>query len=74
MLKVGDKVRVVKFPDEDTVGKIGEVTKVDGHPMFPYEVKLVSNHNWICSMYSNEIEPLIKVGQQLLFSFMSEDT
>jgi len=69
-LKVGDKVRIVKFPDKDIVGLIGEVIRVDNHPVCPYEVKLVSNQFWVCSMYPSEIEPLIKVGQQLLFSFM----
>jgi len=68
--KIGDKVRIVKFPDEDIVGLIGKVTEIARNPMFACDVKLVSDPNWICSMHSHEIEPLIKVGQQLLFSFM----
>lgn len=69
-LKIGDKVRIVKFPDEDIVGQIGEVVEAANNPLFVYGIKLVSNQDWICSMYVHEIEPFIKVGQQLLFSFM----
>lgn len=71
-LKVGDKVRIVKFPNEDVIGLIGEITKVDNHYILPYEVKLVSNQDWVCSMYGSEIDPEKRIGQQLLFSFMDE--
>lgn len=65
-LKVGDKVRVIHFPDIRMVDKVGTIRDVRP-PIrgFRYSVWIEgSSRGWI-AVYEREIKP-IKVGEQLL--------
>lgn len=71
MLKVGDRVRIVKFPDSDVVGMVATVINVyyDGD-LYPYRVEDSLNNTWGCLVRTDEIEKMPVKGQQLLFEFM----
>ncbi len=72
--KVGDKVRIVKFPDITVIGQIARVTySYNCSSTFICDVQLLSNSDWECPMKANEIECAIKVGEQLLFDFMNKE-
>lgn len=70
-LKVGDKVRIVKFPEKSCVGMVCEVISIEHEGGFDYccRIKQMSTH-WNCLMFVDEIELLSRKGEQLLFSFM----
>lgn len=70
-LKVGDKVRIVKFPEKSCIGMVCEVISIE-QDGFNYccRIKEVSTR-WSCLMLPDEIEKVNTKNQQLLFSFMS---
>lgn len=71
--KVGDKVRIVKFPDTDVVGREAIITNVYCNSgLYPYRVKDLLDNSWDCLMQTNEIEKIIVKNQQLLFDFMQQ--
>jgi len=63
--KVGDRVKIVKFPEHEIIGDVGVITKVYNSCI--YEVKC--NKLSRCPMYKDELQLL---DQQLLFEFMYE--
>ena len=71
--KVGDKVRLSeKFYIEDYRGALAKIIRVQKNCSdFPYKINCKSLVD--CPVHLYEIEPTIKVGQQLLFSFMEEE-
>lgn len=69
--KIGDKVRIVKFPDSHMVGEICEVVDIEGYPSkFVCRVETINVKHWGCLMYPGEIEPCLRKDEQLLFPFM----
>ena len=82
--KIGQKVRIkewVDMPEEVLVdmgiachiGDVGTIVRDIGtHKGYKaYDVRTeIAKHNLFC--FEGELEPLIKVGQQLTFSFMEE--
>lgn len=71
--KIGDKVRIIKFPNQDCIGYICEVIEILNYSSsYEYccKVKCITVPNWECLMLPNEIEKIPIKGQQLLFSFM----
>lgn len=72
--KVGDKVRIVNFHDEEVIGKTGIIIGVeDAWSEYNYYMKwdtIPFPYNETIPLYKNEIEPAVKVGEQLLFDFM----
>lgn len=69
--KVGDKVRIVKFPDTDVVGREAIIISVYcDSDLYPYRIEDFLNSSWGCLVLANEIEKVTTKGQQLLFSFM----
>lgn len=68
-LKIGDKVKIIKFPKTSCIGYICEVTELYKEP-WCCSVENIKT-GWECIMYSHEIEKVATKGQQLLFSFMN---
>lgn len=66
---IGDKVRVVSYPNPERVGQIAIV-----HTIYPkgctYQYLITMGEDWASSVHEREIEPVLKIGQQLLFEFM----
>ena len=71
--KVGDKVLLSeKFYIAGYRGALAKITRVQKNCSdFPYKINCKGFGN--CPVHLYEIEPAIKVGQQLLFSFMEEE-
>ena len=63
--KVGDKVRIVKFPDKEHVGMICEVLRISS-PDSAFCCRVKGRTGFNCLMFSNEIEKVITKGQQLM--------
>jgi len=65
--KIGDRVKIVKFPNKRCIGYICEVIddKITG-TNFCCKVVAISNPEWRCVMKSDEIELCLKRGEQLL--------
>lgn len=70
-LKVGDKVRIIKFPElTNMIGKICEVIEI---PIYsPDYACRVKSRGWECLMYEQEIEKVSEKGKQLEFAFMEQ--
>lgn len=70
--KVGDKVRLSEeFYIEDYRGALAKIIRVQKNCSdFPYKINCKSLVD--CPVHLYEIEPTIKVGQQLEFDFMEE--
>ena len=74
--KIGDKIRIIKNPDDWIRGSEGVITEVR-HPNREYHYRV-----WLCSketkrsfyypVRDDEIEKLSEKGKQLEFSFMNE--
>jgi len=75
MIKVGDKIKVLPSAIDACVPKrmIGETVKITyifENP-FPFLVYIVyDNTTW--GLRGIDFEPVVKVGEQLLFPFMQE--
>jgi len=70
-LKVGDKVKIVKFPYSDIVGRIATVINIYCNTdLYPYRVEDTLNNSWECLVRTDEIEKMPIRGEQLLFEFM----
>jgi len=70
-LEIGDKVRIIKFPNPDMVGEMCEVTEIPDYPTkIICRVKAINIKHWNCLMYPNEIELRPRKGEQLMFPFM----
>lgn len=69
--KVGDQIKIIAFPDAHMNGKIGVVIAIPPSKMFIAEVRISSE--WCCFMYEGEIEPYLKVGEQLLFEWVYDE-
>lgn len=65
-LKIGDKIRVVKFPDKSIIGKIGIVIELCHNSQFSCRVKDVLVPTWGCLMRADEIEKLPRKNEQLM--------
>lgn len=63
--QVGDEVRIIKFPDRYYIGCTCVVTDTQQYCDFCCTVKQVST-GWECLMRAGEIEPVIRIGDQLL--------
>ena len=65
--KKGDKVKIVKFTHRHRIGQVGTIIETYfaefPETMFPYRVKVGC---WNCPMMESELEPVAKVGEQLL--------
>lgn len=75
--KIGDKVRILPSAvgggvDEIAVGKIGVITYHAPEHYFCVLMDYERERGGTWAVYPCQMEPVIKVGQQLLFSFMSE--
>jgi hypothetical protein len=70
--KVGDEVKIsTKFPVLCDVGKVCIITEIKSpQSLFDYSVKEKGGGYWNCPVTEDEIESVIKVGEQLLFNFM----
>ena len=84
--KVGDKVIALKVGDvssasdlHNLIGEIGVVYAVHGMiDSYQYDIQFSSalapwNDNNTCGFLEEELEPVVEIGQQLLFSFMEEE-
>ena len=72
-LKLGDKVRLLK----DFHGRLNKtiivtVVREDSEDNFPYTVQDCLCPEWSMPVYRDEIEFLIRPGEQLLFDFAKE--
>ena len=65
MFKVGDKVRIIKFPSKSCIGMICTVIEDADGSDYCCRVKNPLTH-WNCLMLPGEIESIAKVGEQLL--------
>ena len=66
---LGDKVKIIGWKGNPRVGQIGQIDALC--PLDSDFVCVVSvGEGWSCAMKESEIEPVARVGQQLLFSFM----
>lgn len=78
--KVGDKVRIVEWkalPKKEHpafyIGEEGWIDKIDKNArFFPYHVRMKDNKFRYSQYTKNELELVIKPGQQLEFDFMKE--
>ena len=73
--KVGDKVKVLPSAvnigvDKSDVGKIGVIFEIESPESIL--IKTTYTENWFWCVYPKDIVPVIKVGQQLIFSFMED--
>ncbi len=76
--KVGDRVRILPsaidiMVAEDEVGKIGVITLYDSTKniiVLMDKPRRESGYRVDWCVDSSQIEPVIKIGQQLMFSFM----
>jgi len=86
MFRVGQEVRVVSWEDmpqdvifsfcmnTNRVGEIGTVVKLLGQEMGinAYDI-IFKGNKYPIYFFENELESIVKVGQQLLFSFMNKE-
>jgi len=65
--KKGDKVKIVKFIHRNRIGQVGVIIETYfmkfPKTKYPYRIKV---GRWDCPMMENELEPAVKVGEQLL--------
>ena len=67
--KIGDKVRIVSYPNPKRVGQIAVIDTIC--PMgSKFQYVLTIGNSWVSSVYKNEIESVLRKGEQLLFEFM----
>ena len=69
--KLGDKIKIINFPDAYMNGLIGVIVK-ESQGLWDCRIRVTAEEEhkgWECWMNECEIEPLIKVGKQLLFPF-----
>ncbi len=72
--KLGDKIKIIDFPSSDMNGLIGVVVN-ESKGLWDCRIRVTAegkHKNWDCWMSKHEIEPLIKIGEQLLFPFMEK--
>ena len=75
--KIGDKVKILPSAvdggvGERNVGKIGVITYHASGDYFCVLMDYDSRDGLTWAVYPNQMEHVIKVGQQLLFSFMGD--
>lgn len=69
--KVGDKVRILSYPNPKREGQIAVINRVYS-PGNSFQYSIIIGDTWASSVYETEIEHAVKVGEQLLFPFMKE--
>lgn len=63
--KIGDKVRIIDCPCKSKIGEIGRVIEV--YPTgSKCECRVAVGIYWSCPLYESEIEPVMRVGEQLM--------
>ena len=75
--KVGDKVRILPSAvnggvGEKAVGEIGTITYYSLSDYFCVLMDYEKENGGTWAVYPCQMEPVIKVGQQLVFDFMEE--
>lgn len=63
--KIGDKVKLIDCPTKSKIGKIGVIVKIYP-PDSGCQYRVRIGMGWSCPMYEKEIEPVLKIGEQLL--------
>ena len=75
--KVGDKVRILPSAirgsvSEKAVGKIGEIKSSASAGYFCVLMDYEDGGSMTWAVYPCQMEPVIKIGQQLVFEFMKQ--
>jgi len=62
--KVGDKVKVVNFPDRSIIGMVGTILDISSsNSRYAYSMRV---NGRLVAVLESEIEPVLKRGEQLL--------